>query len=79
MIERGLLLKIVVVLWRRVIIKKGTSLCLIRTWGSSVLGGCFIVQSMAQYCDKILSMERAAPKSWSEFTTDKLKSEKLIK
>ena len=32
-----------------------------------------------KYCDKILSMERAAKKSWSEYTTDELKSEKLIK
>ena len=29
--------------------------------------------------DKILSIERAATKSWSEYTTDELKSEKLIK
>ena len=32
-----------------------------------------------KYCDKILSKERAAPKSWSEYTTKELKSEKLIK
>ena len=31
------------------------------------------------YRDKILSMERAAKKNWSEYTTDELKSEKLIK
>ena len=31
------------------------------------------------YRDKIWSIERAAPKSWSEYTTDELKSEKLIK
>ena len=29
-------------------------------------------------CDKILSIEQAATKSWSEYTTDELKSEKLI-
>ena len=32
-----------------------------------------------EYCDKILSMERAAPKSWSEYTTDELKSEKILR
>ena len=32
-----------------------------------------------EYCDKILSIERAAPKSWLEYTTNELKSEKLIK
>ena len=31
------------------------------------------------YCDKILSIERAALKNWSEYTTDELKLEKLIK
>ena len=29
--------------------------------------------------DKILSIKQAVPQSWSEYTTDKLKSEKLIK
>ena len=31
------------------------------------------------YRDKILSIERAEMKSWSEYTIDELKSEKLIK
>ena len=31
------------------------------------------------YHDKILSIERAATKSWSEYATDELKSEKLLK
>ena len=31
------------------------------------------------YHDKILSIERAAMKSWSEYTTEELKLEKLIK
>ena len=31
------------------------------------------------YGDKILSIEQAATKSWLEYTTYKLKSEKLIK
>ena len=31
------------------------------------------------YRDKILSIEQAAMKSWSEYTTDELKLEKLIK
>ena len=29
--------------------------------------------------DKILCLEQAAPKSWLEYTTDELNSEKLIK
>ena len=33
----------------------------------------------ANYRAKILSIEWAAPKSWSEYTTDEQKSEKLIK
>ena len=35
--------------------------------------------TLSIYRYKILSIERAAPKGWSEYTTDELKSEKLIK
>ena len=31
------------------------------------------------YSDKILSIEQGAMKSWLEYTTDELKSKKLIK
>ena len=35
--------------------------------------------SESSYRDKILSIEQAATKSWLEYTTEELKSEKLIK
>ena len=38
-----------------------------------------IIVAVILYCDKISSIERAAPKSLSEYTTDELKSEKSIK
>ena len=37
------------------------------------------IQNNWVYRDKILSIEQAATKSWLKFTTDKLKSKKLIR
>ena len=37
------------------------------------------IHNISKYRDKISSIERAAPKSWSEYTTEDLKLEKLIK
>ena len=36
-------------------------------------------KNLQKYRDTILNIERAAPKSWLEYTTDEPKSEKLIK
>ena len=35
--------------------------------------------SWQKYCDKILSIEQAAKKSWSEYTTNELKSDYLLR
>ena len=37
------------------------------------------IEIKTDHRDKILSIERAAAKSWSEYATIELKSEKLIK